>query len=468
MRSLRSRWRRRMPLPARCNRRRRRLRLLERRQPRVAERVCRREPPRRIGDEQPAHEVLRHLADAGPLSVLVELDGTGGEGGGARDSGFAHAEWVRSREHRKREHAGRPQVALAAVWACAGHLRRHVLGRAAEAMQRGSRFQPPRRAKIDELRSSARHLLAEHHILALDVAVHDALLVQVRERLHHVAENCARALLRKRATVLEQRLHVAAIEPLEHDGDALRVADDWRLLNRHDARVVQHAQQLDLHAQRVEDLGSSADRGTTLSATGARDLRSIALNTGAIEPVDDPLNVVDVAPDARVDVRLCGNEFASRRRVHSVRCTCCSARRQCGATRKSTPRCENVKGDSPRGSPGDLERARHFRLAALSALTASCRCPASQHPDDSGRERRATRRRRGARRGARAVRLLFHANDTYDAVPRRPRRVRPRRAPHGASDGGPQRRESLDERAGQSDQDRPLRASAQTDAAFEA
>ena len=117
----------------------------------------------------------------------------------------------------------------------------------------------------------------------------------------------ARALLWQRATVLEQRLHVAAIEPLEHDGDALRVADDWRLLKRHDSRVAQRAQQLDLHAQRVEDLGVlerrprhhlERDRRLRFAIHRAEDLRHRA-SAELVDKLEDALNVVDIAPDAR-------------------------------------------------------------------------------------------------------------------------------------------------------------------------
>jgi hypothetical protein len=127
------------------------------------------------------------------------------------------------------------------------HLRCHVARRADDVAVTGERsvVHPVRDAPVEEVDLSE---LAHHHVLGLDVPVHDAVRVRERQRVTDLAEDReegslaitpARLEPRPRSVrgVAQERLHRGAVDAL-HDQDRLlrRVATERE--HRHDVRVL--------------------------------------------------------------------------------------------------------------------------------------------------------------------------------------------------------------------------------------
>ena len=149
-----------------------------------------------------AREILRHVAAAlldrdRPLGDVLDENRRRAVGDERRLAG----------QHLIAEDAERIQIAAAVDRALArGLLGRHVRRRA----DRDARRREPRVALADRARDTevghhrAAALRVDQDVVGLDVAVDDAALVGVGERVGHVAQRAARLVDRQRAVVVQR------------------------------------------------------------------------------------------------------------------------------------------------------------------------------------------------------------------------------------------------------------------------
>ncbi len=155
-------------------------------------------------------------------------------------------------------------------------LGRHVRGRAADQPARIVRVAEPRGdAEVGEVGVV---LLVQQHVRGLQVAVHDALAVCVRERAADLGEQ-ARGGLQLPGAAIERLPQRAAAQPAHHQVGAVGIAPV--VVERDDVRVLELRDELCLGLE-------ATDEGGLVDELGADDLdRHLAADRGLIGAVDD-------------------------------------------------------------------------------------------------------------------------------------------------------------------------------------
>ena len=152
--------------------------------------------------------------------------------------------------------------------------------------------------------------LSKEHVLRLDVAMHHALTVRVRERLGDVAQNGNDVVQRKQPVSIEPRTERLAIN--ERHRVVEQLATDRRGEQRHDVRMLEARRQLDLT---TKTLGADP-----LRELGCEDLHDDASaqrplfgkkNARHSTTAELPLDGVDVA-DGLVELGLKGRDRVTR------------------------------------------------------------------------------------------------------------------------------------------------------------
>mmetsp|Transcript_40823 Transcript_40823/g.68384 ORF Transcript_40823/g.68384 Transcript_40823/m.68384 type:complete len:211 (+) Transcript_40823:685-1317(+) len=119
-----------------------------------------------------------------------------------------------SGEHLVHEDPDRPPVRGAPVSPLAHDLRRHVLRRAAEGARRHVvRHTPPCEAEVSEAHVPAG---IQQNVLRLEVAMDDAVRVQMRDGQHDLRRVVPRHLFREHAVAVQLEEEVSAIDEVEH------------------------------------------------------------------------------------------------------------------------------------------------------------------------------------------------------------------------------------------------------------
>eukprot|EP00760_Papus_ankaliazontas_P023983 PhM_4_TR2110/c2_g1_i2/m.57469 len=136
-------------------------------------------------------------------------------------------------QHLHQRAPDRPDVALGVVRLLLSNLRRHEAQRALHLSLLVVGVDAARRAEVSQLQLAVR----QHQVRALDVAVHDAVLVQERNGAHELAHVRSRLRGRKRLA-LHDAVHGAAVGVLHEHVDApvaalaVQVVDDVLVLER--------------------------------------------------------------------------------------------------------------------------------------------------------------------------------------------------------------------------------------------
>ena len=155
-----------------------------------------------------------------------------------KDGGYRRGarKWDAARQQLVDDDTQRVEIGAAINVAILGLFRRHVLRRphhGACARQPGA-SPGPHQAKIHQRRLSAG---AEHDIGRLDVAVHDAQVMRVIERLRHLLHHVGGLRQRHGAIVAHPTLQRVALQVL-HD-EVMQVVNGADIVNGDDMRVMQ-------------------------------------------------------------------------------------------------------------------------------------------------------------------------------------------------------------------------------------
>ena len=213
--------------------------------PGVLEHVARRAARVRVHGQQRVDEVLGLVGDLAP-EVVVELV----------DAGLdalvellvvVVVEGRVAAEQDVREHADGPHVDLLAVGLAVQDLRRDVARRAAELVEAPRARELRREPEVAEL--DRRVVVVRHaqQILGLEVAVHDAQVVAVLDRLEQDQDQVPRLLLAVELLLGDALEELAALDEVHHQIKHRRLVEERVQL--HDVRVVQLLQDVHLLEQ---------------------------------------------------------------------------------------------------------------------------------------------------------------------------------------------------------------------------
>ena len=214
-----------------------------------------------------------------------------------------------AREHLVEHDAERVDVGLRADAAPARLLGREVLGRADDRADLGHlRVAGVRDAEIGDLDAP---VVADEHVVRLDVAVHHAVLVRVAQAGEHLHRDRDRALRRQRPLGLDDLLERAALQVLHRDvGPAVGLA---AVVDGDDVGVVEARRGLRLAPEALDEL---AVLGIALRHDLERDL---AAEARVLRQVDGRHAADTQAPEHAVAAveRLAALGVVVRHRGHS-------------------------------------------------------------------------------------------------------------------------------------------------------
>ena len=171
-------------------------------------------------------------------------------GGGLRLSlhdreGIGAVEGGPPREHLEQRRAQRVEIRARVGAGSREQFGRHVARR---PEQRALRGEPrpacrPREPKVEQLDGRAARALHEHHVLRLEIAVHDPALMRRRERLRHPARDEHRLIARHRALgeAIGQRDPAQQLHREKRPDAALRLLVPVEIEDAHDAGVIEAA-----------------------------------------------------------------------------------------------------------------------------------------------------------------------------------------------------------------------------------
>ena len=155
------------------------------------------------------------------------------------ERGFVAGERVLSGGHLVEQHAEREEIRCRVGWLAAELLRRHVRHRPRHhlgervLLRDGHGAPVPRQTEVEDLEHAVR---AHHHVLGLEIAVHDAGVVRAHQRGGELLAQ-SRDGERRQTLALHHRAQGLALDPL-HD-DERRVGVLAEVVDGDDRRVVQ-------------------------------------------------------------------------------------------------------------------------------------------------------------------------------------------------------------------------------------
>ena len=226
-----------------------------------------------------------------------------------------------AREHLVGEAAERIEIGAVIGLGIARRLLRRHVGRRAD--RRPHLREPLRRAVVarradrlgDAEVGDRGRAAGEQHVVGLDVAVHDAVLVRVRERLGHVAQQSHRLGDGERRAAFESRAQRFTLD--ERHGEPGQAVHRAGGVHRHDVRMLQLGREedlaieaLDVHARR--ELGRQHlhdDLATERGVFGEEDARHAATAELALDRVGGAEGLLElVAQGHRVTPRGWGRQ----------------------------------------------------------------------------------------------------------------------------------------------------------------